>query len=209
MTLTRRVVSAATGALLLAAIAAGAIVAAEPAPPGVVDVASLPPLPDRDQTVQGWLVEERAGEQGHLIRITRTSGPYRLEYRHLTSGGGDRIVRQRVSAAGGGCAFEEELDPDLIYHIREIRSLLKAALAQCAASPLAVRTALSGLDPAYLRAVEWHRAAVVATFARNPPPPIYGPDEAALAACDNSVADTAEREIAEMNAFEAAQSVAC
>ena len=137
-----------SGALLLAALASGAIAAARPAYPR-----------DRHRIVQGWLVEDVAEEDGgRLVRIARTRGPYRLEYQAAFWRGNDGVIR-RVSALGAGCGSDEALDRHARYPVREIRARLTAALAQCAARPSAVRAALRGLEPAYALALIWERDA--------------------------------------------------
>ena len=182
--------------MLLAALGAGAIVAAQPGHPR-----------DRHRIVQGWRVEDVAEEDGgRLVRLTRASGPYRLEYQAAFWHGNDGVI-QRVSALGKRCGDAEELDRHLIYHVSEIRARLTAALALCAAPPRAVRRALRGLEPAYALALAWNWEAQVADAAAEPPP-IYGPEDAANHLCDG--AGGAEgRDITEMNATEAAQAGAC
>lgn len=184
-----------SGALLLLALAAGAIVAAQP---GVAD---------RQRIVRGWLVEDLAGDDGgRLTRISRTSGPYRLEYRVAARHGADGVV-QSVLARGAGCGDDEALDPDPIYHVREIRARLADTLARCGAPPRAVRSALRGLEPAYALALAWNWEAPVASPAASEPPRIYGPDEAHVD-CD-SVGDSAEEGVQDMNAMEAVRATAC
>ena len=149
---------ASAGALLLAALAAGTIVAAKPG------------AGDRQRIVRGWLVEDLAEEDGgRLVRISRTSGPWRLEYHAAYWRGNDGVI-QRVSALGPGCGGDEELDRHLIFHVVEIRKRLTAALAQCPAPPRAVRAALRGLEPAYAlaRAWDWERAIAEADRGRSP-----------------------------------------
>lgn len=189
-----RRIFALSGALLLAALATGAIVAAQPG------------ARDRHRTVAGWLVESVAEEDGgRLVRMTRTSGPYRLEYHAAFWHGNDGVI-QRVSATGAGCGSDDELDRHLIVHVREIRARLAAGLAECAAPPSAVRAALRGLDPAYALARAWHAHAFVATHA----------EAAAIAAdgavpriivdppCDPAANASADLDITEMNATQAA-----
>jgi hypothetical protein len=182
-----------SGALLLAALAAGALVAAGPMQPS-----------DRHRSVQGWRVEDRDEEDGgRLVRIARTSGPYRLEYQAAFWHGNDGII-QRVSALGENCGADEELDRHLIFPVGEIRNRLAAALAQCAAPPRAVRAALRGLEPAYQLALAWNRDAVEAAAAAAGP--IDEPEDAtANAACDSAE----ERDITEMNTTEATHAEPC
>lgn len=147
-----------SGALLLVTLATGAIVAAQPR------------VADRQRIVQGWRVEDLAEEDGgRLVRMTRTSGPYRLEYHAAFWHGNDGVIR-RVSAIGESCGNDEELDRRLRYNAREIRARLTAALAQCAAPKSAVRAALRGLEPAYALAMAWDREAAVAKAAAYSPP---------------------------------------
>lgn len=138
---------------LLAAAATGAIVAAQPG------------SRDRHHMVSGWLVEDVAEEDGgRLVRMTRTSGPFRLEYHAAFWHGNDGVI-QHVSATGAGCGGSEELDRHLIFHVAEIRARLAAGLAECAASRGAVRAALRGVEPAYRLAQAWVRDATAATAA--------------------------------------------
>lgn len=132
-------------ALLLAALAAAA---AQPDPPA-----------DRHRLVQGWRVEDLAEEDGgRLVRMSRTSGPYRLEYQASFWRGNDGVI-QRLSALGESCGDDEELDRHRAYPASEIRARLTAALAQCAAPRGAARAALRGLEPAYALVLEWNREA--------------------------------------------------
>jgi hypothetical protein len=187
----RRILSV-SGAPLLIALAAGAIAAAQPAHPG-----------DRHRIVQGWRVEDLAEEDGgRLVRLTRTSGSWRLEYQAAYWHGNDGVI-QRLSAIGEGCGNDEALDRHRIYHVREIRARLTDAFAHCAAPPRAVRAALRGLERAYALALAWDRDAARAAAAEAPP--VYGLEDATADACA-SAGGAAERDIAEMNAAEA---VAC
>jgi hypothetical protein len=188
-----RPVLAVSAALLLAAVATGALVAAQPG------------AADRQRTVEGWRVEDRAEEDGgRLVRISRRSGPYRLEYQAAFWHGNDGVI-QRVSAIGDACGDDEELDRHLFLSAGEIRRRLAAALARCAAPPRAVRAALRGLDPAYGLALAWNREALVANAEV---PPTDGPEGGASALCD-AAGGAAERDISQMNTFEAAQAAGC
>lgn len=112
---------------------------------------------DRQRLVQGWMVEDRSEEDGgRLVRMSRTAGPWRLEYQVAFWRGNDGIL-QRLSALGGGCSSDEALDRHRIPRAAEIRAQLETALAQCAASRRAVRAALRGLEPAYALTRTWTR----------------------------------------------------
>jgi enoyl-CoA hydratase/carnithine racemase len=178
--------SAATAAvppLLLAALAAGAIAAAETHPG------------DRHRRVQGWLVEDMAeSDGGRLVRMTRTSGPFRLEYHAAFWRGNDGTI-QHLSATGRGCGGSEALDRDLVYHVSEIRARLAAALAGCAAPPGAVRAALRGLEPAYALALAWDWDARAATAAEAAAIADYG-----MESCDAPLDNAAEQDVSETNA---------
>jgi hypothetical protein len=188
--------SAATAAaplLLLAAFAAGAIAAAEPA------------TGDRQRMVRGWLVEDVAeSDGGRVVRMTRTSGPYRLEY-HAAFWRGNHGTIQHLSAMGANCGGSGELDRHLVYHVREIRARFAAALAECAAPPRAVRAALRGLGPAYALARAWSWEAATATAAEAAAIANYGMDEMTVAedSCDALVNVASGRDVAETNATEA------
>ncbi|HEX8654219.1 MAG TPA: hypothetical protein VF693_03235 [Allosphingosinicella sp.] len=189
--------SAATAAapLLLAALAAGALAAAETH------------SGDRQRRVQGWLVEDVAeSDGGRLVRMTRTSGPYRLEYHAAFWRGNDGVI-QHVSAIGEGCGGSEPLDRHLIYDVIEIRARLAAALAECAAPRRAVRAALTGLEPAYALALAWDWEARTATAAEAAEIANYGTDmTVAQDGCDAPLDNATEVDIGEMNVTEA---VAC
>ncbi|MEA3016343.1 MAG: hypothetical protein QOI38_1065 [Sphingomonadales bacterium] len=190
--------SAATAAapLLLAALAAGAIAAVQPH------------SGDRHRRVRGWLVEDVAeSDGGRLVRISRTSGRYRLEYHAAYWRGNDGTI-QHVSAIGPRCGGSEALDRHLIYDVIEIRARLAAGLAECAAPPRAVRAALRGLEPAYALALAWDWEARTATAAEAAAIANYGMEEGAAAEnmCDAPLDNAAEVDISETNAMEA---VAC
>lgn len=160
-----RRILAASGALLLPALAAGAIAAGEPG------------SGDRQRTVGGWLVEDLAEEDGgRLVRMTRTSGRYRLEYHAVFWHGNDGVI-QRVSAIGAGCGGDEELERGLIFHVDEIRARLAAGLAECGAPRNAVRAALRGVAPAYALARAWSWQAGAATRAEAAAIANYGIDD--------------------------------
>jgi hypothetical protein len=183
------------GLLLIAALGAAAIAAG-------------PPSGDRQRRVEGWLVEDVAeSDGGRVVRMTRTSGPYRLEY-HAAFWRGNHGTIQHVSAIGADCGGSEALDPHPIYHDSEIRARLAAALAECAAPPRVVRAALRGLEPAYALARAWSREANSATAAEAAAIANYGMEEITVAqdSCDAPVDVAAEIDVSEMNATEA---VAC
>jgi len=185
----RRTLASSAGALLLAALGAGAIAAAGP------------PSGDRQRMVRGWLVEDVAeSDGGRVVRMTRTSGPYRLEYHAAFWRGNDGTI-QHLSAIGADCGRSEELDRDPIYHVSEIRARFAAALAECAAPPRAVRAALSGLDPAYALARAWSWEANSATAAEAAAIANYG--TVAEGICDAPLDNATEVDITEMNATEA------
>jgi len=188
--------SAATAAaplLLLGAAAASAIAAAETH------------SGDRHRIVHGWLVEHVAEDDGgRLVRMTRTSGPYRLEYHAAFWRGNDGTI-QHLSAIGAGCGGSEELDRDLIYHVREIRTRLTAHLAECAAPPRAVRAALRGLEPAYALALAWDWEASAATAAEAAEIANYGIQDSAVAngSCEALAKVAAEEDVTETNVTDA------
>lgn len=174
---------------LLAALAGGAIVAAQPG------------SRDRHRTVEGWLVEDVAEEDGgRLVRMSRTSGPYRLEYHAAFWHGNDGVI-QHVSAIGAGCGGSGAPDRHLIFHVDEIRARLAAGLAECAAPPGAVRAALRGVEPAYLLALAWSRDAAAATAAEAAAIANYGAGDGI--GTDDPCGDAAAGNVAGMNGAQA------
>ncbi|HYG28799.1 MAG TPA: hypothetical protein VD887_01140 [Allosphingosinicella sp.] len=175
---------------------------------GTAAIAAGPPSGDRHRRVEGWLVEDVAeSDGGRVVRMTRTSGPYRLEY-HAAFWRGNHGTIQHVSAIGAACGGSEALDPHPIYHVSEIRARLAAALAECAAPPRAVRAALRGLDPAYALARAWSSEANSATAAEAAAIADYGMEDVTVAedSCDAPLNVASERDVSETNAT---QAVAC
>ena len=120
---------------------------------------------DRSRTVRGWLVEDMAEDDGgRVVRMTRTSGSWRLEYYAAFWHGNDGIIRV-VTAIGGECGNVEQLDRHRTPTAAELRTLLTGTLTECGAPPAAVRAALHGLEPAYARADAWSAEAAEATAA--------------------------------------------
>lgn len=156
---------AAAAALLLLLAQAGAAEAgrlAQPDPPAPAQA----PTHDRHRTVQGWLVEDVAEDDGgRLVRMTRTAGGWRVEVYAAFWHGNDGIIRE-VSAAGpAGCGNGEQLDRHRTPAAAGLRALLTRTLSDCGASPATVRAALRGLEPAYALADAWSAEAAAATAA--------------------------------------------
>jgi hypothetical protein len=140
-------------ALLAAALAAGPAWAGEPA------------QRDRIRTIKGWLVEDRAEQDGgRLVQLSRTIQGLRLQYSAaFWRGNGGRIQSTLVERSD--CTTGETLDRNAVPDAKAMRALLTAHLAECAVPPRQIETALRGFEPAYALAEAWARDAGAATTA--------------------------------------------
>lgn len=86
--------------------------------------------------------------------MTRSSRAFRLEFHAAFSRGYAPRV-QTLSVASARCSNQEAMDPDLMLHVREIRTILAKRLAACGASRADTGAALRGPEPACDLILKW------------------------------------------------------
>ncbi len=154
-------------ALLLAALIGPAVAAAQPEGG------------DRRRTVGGWLVEDRAEEDGgRFVQLSRHADGARIRYFAAFWRGNDGRV-QGVSVERSDCTNGEEIGRRVIPEAGALRATLAGLLAACAVAPRRIDAALAGFDRAYARALDWAAEAEAATAAEAGAIAAYGNDNAA------------------------------
>lgn len=140
-------------ALLAAALAAGPTSAGEPA------------RGDRSRAIKGWLVEDRAEQDGgRLIQLSRITQGLRLQYSSaFWRGNGGPLQSTLVEVSD--CTNGETLGRSSVPDSRSVRALFAAHLAECAVPPRRIEAVLRGFEPAYGLASAWARDAHSATAA--------------------------------------------
>lgn len=120
---------------------------------------------DRSRTVGGWLVEDRAEQDGgRLVRLSRSAGGARIQYSAAFWRGNDGRI-QALLVERSDCTDGEELGRHGVSDARRVRAILAGLLERCAVSPRRIGAALAGFERAYALALDWARAAEAATAA--------------------------------------------
>jgi uncharacterized membrane protein len=127
--------------------------------------AAAPGSADRRRIVAGWLIEAvEEDDGGRIVRMTRRSGGFRLEFEAVFWHGNDGRI-QGTSVERSDCTNGDELDRHVVPKAAMIRAQLASHLADCAASPRQAATALSGIERAYAVARQWAEDAAARTSA--------------------------------------------
>jgi hypothetical protein len=120
---------------------------------------------DRSRTVGGWLVEDRAEEDGgRLVRLSRAAQGARIQYSAAFWRGNDGRI-QALLVERSDCTDGEEIDRHAVAEPRRVRAMLAGLLARCALAPRRIEAALAGFERAYALALDWARDAEAATAA--------------------------------------------
>ena len=156
-----------------AAAAATLLGAAIAAPPG--------PAPNRHRTVAGWIVEDRAEQDGgRLVELRRDVGTIHLRYSAAFWRGNDGRVQSWL-VERSDCTNGDEIGRHAVLPARALRALLAGGLADCAVPSRRIALLLSGIEPAYALALRWAADAETATAAEAAAIIAYGAQEGAAA----------------------------
>ena len=129
---------------------------------------------NRRRAVAGWIVEDRAEQDGgRLVELRRDLGAIHLRYSAAFWRGNDGRV-QSVLVERSDCTNGEEIGRHEIVTARDLRVLFARALADCAVPPRRIALLLSGLEPASALALRWGAEAEVATAAEAAAIAAYG-----------------------------------
>ena len=139
--------------LLAAGLSAGPGWAGQPAPG------------DRSRTIEGWLVEDMAEQDGgRLVQLSRSSKGLRIQYSAAFWRGNDGRLQSTLVEVSD-CTNGETLDRHAVPDAKAVRALITAHLAECAVPPRQVEAAMRGFEPAYALTQAWARDADAATVA--------------------------------------------
>jgi hypothetical protein len=128
-------------------------------------VFAAPPERNRQRAVGGWLVEDRAEEDGgRLVELRRETGALHVRYSVAFWRGNDGRI-QTILVERSDCTNGEEIGRHVILPARALRAMFARALSDCAVSPRRIAAVLGGLEPAYALTLDWARQAEAATAA--------------------------------------------
>ena len=120
---------------------------------------------NRHRAVAGWIVEERAEEDGGLlVEMRRETGGIHIRYSASFWRGNDGRV-QTTLVEHSDCTNGDEIGRHVVLRAPALRSMFVRALAACAVPPRRVAALLGGLEPAYALTLVWARHAEAATAA--------------------------------------------
>jgi len=139
---------------------------------------AAPPDPgaNRRRALAGWIVEDRAEQDGgRLVELRRETGAIHLRHSAAFWRGNDGRVQSWL-VERSDCTNGDEIGRHQILTARQLRAQFAHALAECAVPPRRIATVLSGLEPAYALALAWARDAAAATAAEAAAIAAYGAD---------------------------------
>jgi hypothetical protein len=120
---------------------------------------------NRRRAVAGWIVEERAEEDGgRVVELRRETGGIHIRYSASFWRGNDGRI-QTFLVERSDCTNGDEIGRHVVLRAPALRALLARALAACAVPPRRVAALLGGLEPAYAFTLAWARHAEAATAA--------------------------------------------
>lgn len=133
---------------------------------------------NRHRAVAGWIVEDRAEEDGgRLVELRRETGNIHIRYTAAFWHGNDGRI-QTTLVERSDCTNGEEIGRHVVPEARALRAMFAHALADCAVPPRRIAALLAGLDPAYALTLAWSRDAETATAAEAAAIAAYGDDGA-------------------------------
>jgi len=120
---------------------------------------------DRQRVVAGWLVEDRAEDDGgRVVALRRDSGEVHIRYTAAFWRGNDGRI-QTYMVERSDCGNGEEIGRHVILGARALRAMFAHTLAECAVTPRRAAALLAGLERAYALTLAWSRDAEAATAA--------------------------------------------
>jgi hypothetical protein len=120
---------------------------------------------NRRRAVGGWIVEDRAEDDGgRIVELRRETGGIHIRYSAAFWRGNDGRI-QTFLVERSDCTNGDEIGRHVVLRAPALRSLLTRALAACAVPPRRVAALLGGLEPAYALTLGWARRAEAATAA--------------------------------------------
>ena len=129
---------------------------------------------DRRRTVEGWLVEDLAEQDGgRLLRMRRQAGSAHIRFSVTFWRGNDGRI-QSTLVERSDCTDGEELGRHAVPEPAALRALLAHHLAACAIARERIASALAGFEAAYALLCAWADEAEAATRAEAAAIAAYG-----------------------------------
>jgi hypothetical protein len=129
---------------------------------------------DRRRAVAGWIVEDKAEDDGgRVVQLRRITGSIHIRYTAAFWRGNDGRI-QTTLVERSDCSNGEEIDRHAVLPARALRAMFARTLAECAVTPRGVAAALAGLERAYALALAWSREAEAAPAAEAAAIAAYG-----------------------------------
>lgn len=144
-------------------------------------LAAPPHRGDRHRAVAGWVVEDRAEDDGgYVVELRRETGDIHIRYTAAFWRGNDGRI-QTTLVERSDCGNGEEIGRHVVLEARALRAMFARTLAECAVPPRRIAAVLAGLEPAYALTLAWSRDADAATAAEAAAIAAYGTDGGAQA----------------------------
>lgn len=129
---------------------------------------------DRRRSVEGWLVEDMAEQDGgRMVRMRRQAGGAHIRFSAAFWRGNDGRI-QATLVERSDCTDGEEIGRHAVPEPAALRALLAHHLAACAVAPGRIAAALAGFEAAYALLRVWADEAEAATRAEAAAVAAYG-----------------------------------
>jgi hypothetical protein len=129
---------------------------------------------NRRHAVAGWIVEDRAEDDGgRVVELRREIGGVHIRYTAAFWHGNDGRI-QTTLVERSDCTNGEEIGRHVVLGAPALRAMFAHALSDCAVPPPRVAALLAGLDRAYALTLAWSRDAEAATAAEAARIAAYG-----------------------------------